>query len=162
MCSTRLLSSVIASACLLTITASTKVSKCRDSKLAQLSDNEITISSCSQPPCTLKRNTQPSISIKMKPEKDVPGVTTQASAYILGVPFPFLGVDGTSACPNMYSEDGKTKVGCPLKAGQTYQYKNEFKVLQIYPKIRVDVHWALTNNVTGKPMLCFEVPAKIA
>lgn len=73
-------------------------------------------------------------------------------------PFPFIGVDGTSACNNVYDESGK-KVGCPLQKGKTYIYKNSFKVLELYPKIQLVVHWALKNGNTD--IICFEAPARI-
>lgn len=73
-------------------------------------------------------------------------------------PFPFLGVDGQSACNNIFDESGK-KVSCPLHKGKTYIYKNQFAVLEAYPKIQLVVHWALkSDNVV---LSCFEIPAKI-
>jgi Niemann-Pick C2 protein len=56
------------------------------------------------------------------------------NAKIAGVPFPFIGMDGTDACPQIFFPDGN-KAGCPLKAGQEYVYKNILKVLEIYPKV---------------------------
>lgn len=83
------------------------------------------------------------------------------NAVILGVPLPFIGVDGTSACNNLYLEDGVTKTRCPLTAGQKYVYKNSFDVLPVYPTIAtLDVHWALTES-NNKELVCFEIPAKI-
>lgn len=74
---------------------------------------------------------------------------------------PFIGVDGTSACKNMYSEDGATKVECPLEAGKKYVYKRSFDVLPVYPTIAaLDVHWALTEN-NNNDLVCFEIPGKI-
>lgn len=85
-------------------------------------------------------------------------LTTSVQAMIGQFPFPFVGVDGQSACNNIYDESGK-KVGCPLQKGKTYIYKNQFAVLEIYPKIQLLVHWALKsgNNVIS----CFEIPARI-
>lgn len=83
------------------------------------------------------------------------------NAIILSVPLPFIGVDGTSACNNLYLEDGTTKTQCPLKAGQSYVYKNSFDVLPVYPTIAaLDVHWALKES-NNKELVCFEIPAKI-
>jgi len=59
-------------------------------------------------------------------------------AKIAGIPFPFIGVDGTDACSKIFLPDG-SKAGCPLKAGQDYVYKNAFKVLEMYPKVRIHV-----------------------
>lgn len=71
-----------------------------------------------------------------------------------------LGVDGTSACGNVFLDnENHTKVSCPLKAGETYIYRNSFKVLEIYPKINLVIHWALTGD--GQEISCFEVPARI-
>jgi Niemann-Pick C2 protein len=56
---------------------------------------------------------------------------------ILGVPLPFIGVDGTDACPQIYDAEGEKKVGCPLKAGETYIYKNNINVLEIYPRVSI-------------------------
>lgn len=79
-------------------------------------------------------------------------------ALIGAFPFPFVGVDGQSACPNIFDEGGN-KVGCPLEKGKTYIYRNAFKVLEIYPKIQLVVHWALKSGNTD--VICFEVPARI-
>jgi Niemann-Pick C2 protein len=59
-------------------------------------------------------------------------------AKIAGIPFPFIGVDGTDACHQIFLPDD-SKAGCPLKAGQEYVYKNNLKVLEIYPKVRIHV-----------------------
>lgn len=85
-------------------------------------------------------------------------LTTNVVAQIGAIPFPFIGVDGTSACENIYDEAGK-KVGCPLKKGKTYLYKNSFKVLEVYPRIQLVVHWALKTG--NKDFMCFEVDARI-
>lgn len=80
-------------------------------------------------------------------------------ANVVGIPLPFIGVDGTNACDKLFLEDGETKAKCPLSAGQTYIYKNSFPVLEIYPKLTLVVHWALTSK--NKDVVCFELPAKI-
>lgn len=83
------------------------------------------------------------------------------NAIIGGLPLPFIGVDGTSACNNLYLEDGVTKTRCPLKARQNYVYKNSFDVLPIYPSIsQLDVHWALVDG-NGENLACFQLPARI-
>lgn len=94
-------------------------------------------------------------------DHDIKKLITNVNGIILGVPLPFIGVDGTSACNNLYLEDGVTKTNCPLKAGQPYVYKNSFDVLQLYPTIpALDVYWALIEG-NQKELVCFEVPAKI-
>lgn len=94
-------------------------------------------------------------------DHDVKKLITHVNAIILGVPLPFVGVDGTSACNNLYLEDGKTKANCPLRAGEKYVYRNTFDVLPIYPIIgALDVHWALLES-SNKELVCFEIPSKI-
>lgn len=66
---------------------------------------------------------------------EIKALTNSVSANILGIPFPFVGVDGEDACRNIFKADG-TKVGCNLKAGEEYVYKNKIEVLKIYPKVR--------------------------
>ena len=111
---------------------------------------------------------------------------TSVHATILGLPLPFIGVDGGNACDNIYTLENK-KVGCPLKAGTMYIYKNEFPIQSFYPTVRPNsrlwlflfsirfndstvsfknsqqvtlvVYWALVEN--GTPVTCFEIPSKI-
>ncbi|GLG99610.1 NPC intracellular cholesterol transporter 2 homolog a [Gryllus bimaculatus] len=92
-------------------------------------------------------------------QEDIEKLTNSVHANLLGVPFPFIGVDGTSACDSVFNADG-SKAGCPLKKGQQYIYKHTIKVHDIYPKVRLDVHWALAYG-NGKQAVCFEVPARI-
>lgn len=94
-------------------------------------------------------------------EHDIKKLTTTVNAIIAGIPLPFIGVDGTSACNNLYLEDGTTKTQCPLKAGQNYVYKNSFDVLPVYPSIsQLVVHWALVDG-NNKNVACFQLPARI-
>lgn len=79
-------------------------------------------------------------------------------ANINGIQIPWIGVDGVSACGNIFTEDGQ-KAPCPLKQGERYIYRNKFDVLQIYPRIQTVVHWALKSG--GKDVACFEVPVRI-
>lgn len=62
-------------------------------------------------------------------------VLNSISAKIAGIAAPFLGVDGTNACNQIFLSDGETPAKCPLTAGQDYVYKNSFPVLEIYPKV---------------------------
>lgn len=95
----------------------------------------VEISNCNKTPCKLKKNTKIAIQENFVPDHDIKDLTTSVHATILSVPFPFIGVDGKDACGNIYSTDGK-KVGCPLKAKTEYVYKNEFPILEGYPKVR--------------------------
>lgn len=123
------------------------------------SSDKYTILECIKPPCKLKRNTNVSMELIFTPDEDADSVRNTVYAKIAGIPFPFIGVDGTDACSKIFLPDG-SKAGCPLKAGQEYLYKNSFKVLEAYPKLRVVVHWAITSR-GNKDLLCFEVPARI-
>jgi Niemann-Pick C2 protein len=77
----------------------------------------------------------------------VPSLKNNVHAKIVGVPFPFIGVDGTDACPEIFLPDG-SKAGCPLKAGQEYVYKNSFKVLEIYPRVSPQASQFHSNYVS--------------
>lgn len=67
-------------------------------------------------------------------DEDIKSLRTSVSANILGIPFPFVGVDGEDACKDITKVDG-TKVNCNLKAGEEYLYNNKIEVLRIYPKV---------------------------
>lgn len=90
------------------------------------------------------------------------GVKNHVTAEVFGVPLPFVGVDGNSICDKIFLENGD-KASCPLTAGTKYIYKDSFPVLEFYPNIDVKVHWDLKNEdeTKNKPVVCFEVPAKI-
>ncbi|XP_059610655.1 ecdysteroid-regulated 16 kDa protein-like [Phlebotomus argentipes] len=144
--------------CFVSLSQATQVRQCQGGA-KKLESSEVSISNCDKPPCKLRRKTDVTIEQKLTPEKDIDSLTTAVHAEILNLPLPFIGVDGTSACENIFEEDGTTKSGCPLKAGKNYVYKNSFKVYDFYPKTSLVVHWALQNS--NKDVTCFEVPAKI-
>lgn len=136
-----------------------QVSKCKHGKDLS-ANNEITLSNCEKPPCRLRRKTTVSIELKFKPEEDTKTLKNSVHAQILGLPFPFIGVDGNSICDKIFDASTGAKASCPLKGGQEYVYKDSFKILEIYPKIKVNVHWALKDD-HDHDVLCFEVPARI-
>ncbi|EEB10864.1 Ecdysteroid-regulated 16 kDa protein precursor, putative [Pediculus humanus corporis] len=123
-------------------------------------NNRVTLSNCEKPPCILKKKTTTTVDLKFTPKQDVNKMTNSVHALILGVPFPFIGVDGENVCDKIYDAKSGDKTSCPLKAGNEYLYKDQFKILDVYPKINVNVHWALKNE-KDQDVLCFEVPAKI-
>ncbi|KOX78887.1 hypothetical protein WN51_08646 [Melipona quadrifasciata] len=96
--------------------------------------NLVKISGCDVPPCKLRRRTKASIEYKFTPDEDAENIVNNVSASIFSVPLPFVGVDGTTACDNIFNLDG-TSAGCSLKKGVDYIYKREFPVLQIYPTV---------------------------
>lgn len=139
--------------------AKRRAAKSGDDEVDIKDKEHISISNCPKPPCRLRRKTTTNVEFRFTPDKDVKTLRTEVNAKILGIPFPFLGVDNTNACGGIYTPDG-TKVSCPLKAGQEYVYKNKFDILEIYPKVKVNVHWALVNQ-DNERILCFGIPAKI-
>lgn len=125
----------------------------------KLDPTDVTISNCNKGVCKLRKKTNVDVVMKFIPDADIKTLTTTVFANVLGVPLPFIGVDGTSACDKVYTADGTTKASCPLKGGETYVYKNSFPILEIYPKLNLVVHWALTHK--DENIACFELPAKI-
>lgn len=124
-----------------------------------MTSEEVSISKCKTGTCKLRRKTTAAVELKFTPETDLDTLTTRVHANILGVPFPFIGVDGKSACENLFAADGTTKLGCPLKAGTAYVYKNGFPIEDFYPTVSLVVHWAL--EAQKRDVVCFEVPARI-
>lgn len=120
--------------------------------------NQVKISDCDNPVCNLKKKTRVSIEQIFTPEKEIDNLITSVYAKIVGVDLPFIGVDGTNACDNIYDKSG-AKAGCPLKKGETYIYKNDFPILELYPKLSMEVRWALMDG--SDQITCFMVPAKI-
>ncbi|KAK2575513.1 hypothetical protein KPH14_011234 [Odynerus spinipes] len=138
------------------LSTATKVNHCDGTPFEDT--NQVKISDCDTPPCLLKKKTRVSIEQKFTLEKDVNNMMTSVSAVLFGVPLPFVGVDGTNACDNIYDKDGR-KVQCPLKKGETYIYRNDFPILEIYPKVPLEVHYALTDG--NNQVICFTIPARI-
>lgn len=134
-----------------------KVRQC-GSKVA-VDSPDIYVSNCKKLPCLLKRNRYTNVSFTITPEEEHPKVINDVFARVLGLPFPFIGVNGTSSCNKFYDTKTGQKVGCPLQPGVTYTYKDRFKILRIYPRLKLLVHWAFRSN--GKTIFCFEVPARI-
>ncbi|XP_003395667.1 ecdysteroid-regulated 16 kDa protein [Bombus terrestris] len=142
---------------LLVVASATEVNQCGTGEKFEDS-NQVKITGCDVPPCKLKRRTKAAVEQKFVPSEDVENVVNSVSAAVVGVPLPFIGVDGTSACDNIFKVDG-TPAGCSLKKGVEYIYKREFPVLQIYPTISMVIHYALMDG--NRTVACFEVPAKI-
>ncbi|XP_023021640.1 NPC intracellular cholesterol transporter 2 homolog a [Leptinotarsa decemlineata] len=152
---------VLAVLCVVSYVLATEVRQCPN--LGRTIDdlsNRVQIGNCKKPPCRLRKDTNVAVQIKFKPDRDIKSLKTTVNANILGIEFPFVGVDGTSACKDIYKEDGKTKVNCDLKAGEEYYFKSKIEVLKVYPRLKTVVHWALTDD-EGKDVTCFEVPARI-
>ncbi|XP_076667419.1 Niemann-Pick type C-2b [Andrena cerasifolii] len=148
---------VLVFAALLALAAATQVNQCGSGeKFAD--SNRVRISGCDAPPCKLRRRAKYSFEQNFVPQEDTKVLTNNVHAAILGVPLPFVGVDGTSACDNVFNLDGTT-AGCSLKKGTEYLYRREFPILAVYPTVSMVIHYALMDG--GNTISCFEVPAKI-
>ncbi|XP_013111384.2 ecdysteroid-regulated 16 kDa protein [Stomoxys calcitrans] len=144
---------------LIACSMATTVKNCPKTKARLLENGDVTISSCPKTKCNLKRNTEATIEMKIIPNRDFKELNSDIQGILLDVPLPFPGYYGTSACPHIYDAEGKNQVGCPLKAGETYIYKNSFKILPIYPTVSLTIHWGLGDKEGDA--VCFQIPAKI-
>ncbi|XP_033217603.1 ecdysteroid-regulated 16 kDa protein-like [Belonocnema kinseyi] len=141
------------------LVSSTKVNECGTGGRQLPDKNQVQITNCDAPPCKLKKKTRVAISQTFTPKRDIQRLRTSVHANIMGLPLPFIGVDGTDACNNIFNID-ETKASCPLKKDVQYVYKNVFPILEIYPKISLVVHWSLKEN--NNVITCFEVPSRIS
>ncbi|XP_012231075.1 ecdysteroid-regulated 16 kDa protein [Linepithema humile] len=141
----------------LALTGATIVNQC-ETDMPYEDSTQISVSGCEQPVCILKQGSTITIEIKIVPSRTIENLINAVSGVIFNVPLPFIGVDGTSACDNIYNKDG-TKVGCPLREGVEYVYKNSFPILPIYPRVAVTVRYALREG--NNQVLCFDIPSKI-
>ncbi|EZA46533.1 Ecdysteroid-regulated 16 kDa protein, partial [Ooceraea biroi] len=119
---------------------------------------QISVSDCDKPTCILKQGTTVTIQIKLVPNRTINNLVNDVGAVLFNVPLPFVGVDGTNACENIYNSDG-SKAGCPLQPGVEYIYKNSFDVLPLYPRVSLIVRYALREG--NDKVICFDVPSKI-
>lgn len=138
----------------------TTVDRCPQGRSPEDYKQTVSVGTCKKGPCRLRKGHVVNVEFKFTPEEEVKTLTNRVNALFGPLPFPFIGVDGTDACTNVFESDATTKATCPLKAGKSYVYKNNFDILQIYPVIRLVVHWGLVAN-SGNDVMCFEVPAKI-
>lgn len=149
--------SIVVCLALLSTAAATNVQQCEGKSLEDLSDR-VQLTPCTKTPCKLKKGTDQHITITFKAEENMLDVKNHVTADIFGVSLPFIGVDGQSICSKIHTEAGE-EASCPLKAGNTYVYKDSFPVLSFYPSLQSKVHWALQND--KKDLVCFEIPIKI-
>nr|KAF7416956.1 hypothetical protein H0235_011487 [Vespula pensylvanica] len=113
-------------------------------------ENQVKISGCDSPPCNLKKKTRVSIEQTFVAENDANELLTSVHATLLGIDLPFIGVDGTNACDNIYDVNNN-KVGCPVKKGTTYIYKTDFPILEIYPKSATAASVVSSKKRDSKP-----------
>ena len=86
-------------------------------------------------------------------------LTNDVYALIGGLPLPFIGVSGVSACAQVKRADTGEAAPCPLVPNQEYVYTNSFPIELFYPQVPLRVHWGLNDGT--RDVVCFEVPAII-
>lgn len=92
-------------------------------------------------------------------DKDMENVKNSVKAIVFNVAVPFIGVDDESICEKLYKKSGE-KANCPVKAGETYIYKDSFPILDFYPNINTKVTWSLKGD-DDTFLSCFHVRATI-
>ncbi|CAH2045307.1 unnamed protein product, partial [Iphiclides podalirius] len=131
--------------------------QCQGQNFDNLSER-IQIIPCRKTGCKLQKGTNTTVIFKFKPDQEVKTLVNDVYADIGGIPLPFIGVTGVSACPQVTRSDG-SPAPCPLAAGEEYTYTNVFPIESFYPSVKLRVHWALLDG--DKKIICFEVPAVI-
>ncbi|CAG2163487.1 unnamed protein product [Oppiella nova] len=115
---------------------------------------DVRIIPCSGNPCVLKLGTN----VTVEADFVSPLNTNKLSEVIKGVirgrelPFPEQRADPCSS--------GNIIPDCPLKKGNSYQFKAAFEVKPFYPPISIKVKYSLTDP-TGQSVVCVQVSAKI-
>nr|QJI08244.1 Niemann Pick type C [Histia rhodope] len=143
---------------LLALADALSVRQCPGKSIANL-ENNVDVVGCNKTPCRLIKGKDQYVNLKFVPENNYKNIKNHVTADLgLGIPVPFVGVDGNSICDKLYSEDGQ-KESCPVTAGRTYVYKDSFPVYEVYPELEVTVHWAIQSN--EHDLTCFELPARI-
>ncbi|KAM3958769.1 ecdysteroid-regulated 16 kDa protein [Aphomia sociella] len=102
--------------------------------------------------CTLRRNSNVTISISFTPSKDIDALQTEVHGVIMNLPVPF-----PLPQPNACQDDG---IKCPLKAGTQYNYKSTLPVLKSYPKVKVGVKWELKTE-DEEDVVCILISSRI-
>ncbi|CAH1393842.1 unnamed protein product [Nezara viridula] len=102
--------------------------------------------------CKLKRGTNVTLTVKFTPNQDITEVKAVVHGILGGVPIPF----------NLPNPDGCKESGiqCPLVKNENYSYISELPVLNVYPKVKLQVKWELQTE-EKEDIVCFELPAKI-
>ncbi|KAL0131681.1 hypothetical protein PUN28_002906 [Cardiocondyla obscurior] len=144
-------------AALVVYASATQVNHC-DTGIPFEDATQIRISGCDQPECQLKQGTNATIEIKLVPSRTIETLTNEVYGILFNVPLPFVGVDSTDACDDIYNPDG-SKASCPLKENTEYIYRNSFPILSFYPRVSLVVRYALREGT--ERLICFEVGAKI-
>ncbi|XP_032521091.2 NPC intracellular cholesterol transporter 2-like [Danaus plexippus] len=120
----------------------------------------IQVQPCGMLRCKLRKGTNTTVVFKFKPDHEIKQLTNDVYAVIAGLPLPFVGVAGVSACAQIKYADSGEPAPCPLAADKEYIYTNSFHIEKFYPQVPLRVHWGLNDGNTD--IMCFEIPAVIA
>ncbi|XP_037876426.1 ecdysteroid-regulated 16 kDa protein isoform X2 [Bombyx mori] len=108
-------------------------------RFEDLKDN-IQVIPCGKKTCKLVVNTNTTVIFKFTPTEEVKELVNDVYASIEGLPIPFIGVSGVSACSNIIRVDTGEAAPCPLAPGVQYSYVNKFFIQPFYPTISMRVH----------------------
>ncbi|XP_050344377.1 ecdysteroid-regulated 16 kDa protein-like [Nymphalis io] len=122
------------------------------SKLATI--QKVEISGCAEDAkeCTLRRNTNVSISIDFTPSVDAKALETVVHGIIMNLPVPFP-LPQPDACKD-------SGLVCPIKSGEKVSYRSTMPILKSYPKVKVGVKWEMQND-EEEDLICILIGAKI-
>jgi len=150
----------------LSVSSAVHVEKCREVNqregthgAAKLED--VRVSDCDDPPCTLRKGTDVTVEFDFISDKDYTEVVNSVFGGIGIIRVPFRDVHMKDACKDIVKKSDGTP-GCPLAAGEEYTYKNTFPIIKSYPAVNVNVQYGINS---GKDpvinVVCFTLPSKI-
>ena len=119
--------------------------------------NTLQISGCSKYPCELRRNTNASIDVEFESKARITDVELKIEGELNGKRVPF-NAQADNHCVTAINEM-KSQSKCLLKRNEKYHYKFGMDIKEEYPTVSVTVHYSLMFK--GKPILCFNFPARI-
>lgn len=148
-----LFAALLLSVCLTCITANLKINPCNNRKTA-LTIKKLEVNGCNKYPCNLERGTNATLRLEFQANQRVNSLKLSIAGIIQGKEVPFA-VNDEEHC-KLAVKGAK----CPLLRGKTYKYEYSIPVLQQYPKISVNIRYAINDN-TGRQLACFTWPASI-
>jgi len=112
--------------------------------------------------CPFKRNTEPTIRIGFKPNRNVNSLKANVRAKLEGgaesKSFVSFALENENACQG-------SNITCPLVEGKTYFYSQSVKVAKEYPLVDVQVNWLIVdpeNSDSSKREICIIFLAKVS
>ncbi|KAG5672323.1 hypothetical protein PVAND_002457 [Polypedilum vanderplanki] len=110
------------------VNAQTHTKQCRGFR--KLNNDEVSLSNCQKGICKLKRGRPVEVILKFTPDRDIKSLTTNVEANINGLQIPWIGIDGASACSNIYDENDQKIEECE---GEKCQLMCKFENLKLLP-----------------------------